>query len=136
MVNITTKQQFDILIEEMQANPNVARGVRLFGETKATTDEVWKSIAMKLNSYGPPTRTPDEWQRVWVHFKAKLKKKIAQNKRNINVTGGGPSQEVSLSPLEQTAANSSTELIIIKNKMFIVEIFFFVLNCLFVPFLY
>lgn len=105
MVKITTKQQFEVLIARMEANPNVARGVRLFGQTKATTDEVWKAIAEDLNSYGPPTRTPDEWQRVWVHFKAKLKKKMAQNKRNHNITGGGPSQEVSLSALEQAAAD-------------------------------
>lgn len=105
MVKITTKQQFEMLIAQMEANPNLARGIRLFGETKSTTEELWKGIAEQLNSYGPPTRTPDEWQRVWIHFKAKLKKKMAENKRNLYATGGGPSQQVPLSPLEQTAAD-------------------------------
>ncbi|XP_017472436.1 PREDICTED: uncharacterized protein LOC108363555 [Rhagoletis zephyria] len=40
-----------------------------------------------------------------IHFKAKLKKKMAHNRRNISITGGGPSEEISLSALEQAAAD-------------------------------
>lgn len=76
MVKITTRQQFEILIQQMEENPNIARGVRAFGETKANTEQVWNEIAEKLNSHGPPTRTKDEWQKVWIHFKAKLKKNV------------------------------------------------------------
>ncbi|XP_058977683.1 uncharacterized protein LOC131802162 [Musca domestica] len=89
----------------MGANPNLARGIRVFGETKATANEAWEKISDNLNSHGPPTRAPEEWQRVWIQFKAKLKKKMSQNKRNLNATGGGPSQEVRLSPLCSTAAD-------------------------------
>ncbi|XP_073821381.1 uncharacterized protein [Musca autumnalis] len=105
MVKITTRLQFEMLVQKMEAHPNVARGVRLFGETKATFDEVWKDVAEQLNSCGPPTRTPDEWHRVWTHFKSKLKKKMSQNKKNITATGGGPSQEISLSSMEQAVAD-------------------------------
>ncbi|XP_017474316.1 PREDICTED: uncharacterized protein LOC108364943 [Rhagoletis zephyria] len=103
MVKITTRQQFEILVQQMEQNPSIARGVRAFGETKANTEHVWKEISSKLNSYGPPTRTSEKCQRVWIHFKAKLRKKMAHNRRNI--TGGGPSAEISLSALEQAAAD-------------------------------
>ncbi|XP_017486241.1 PREDICTED: uncharacterized protein LOC108374742, partial [Rhagoletis zephyria] len=73
--------------------------------TKANTEHVWKEISSKLNCYGPPTRTSVEWQRVWIHFKAKLKKKMPHNRRNISITGGGPSDEISLSALKQAAAD-------------------------------
>lgn len=103
MVKITTRKQFEILIREMENNPQIARGVRSFGETKANTEAIWKRITEKLNRVGPPLRTPEEWQRVWVHFKAKLKKKMFHNKTNLTTTGGGPSEEVSLSPIQQAA---------------------------------
>ena len=72
MVNITIKEQFEVLIARMEAHPNVARGVRTFGQTKATIDNVWKAISEDLNCYGPPKRIPNEWQKVaniffWVH---------------------------------------------------------------------
>ncbi|KNC32770.1 hypothetical protein FF38_10751 [Lucilia cuprina] len=104
MVKITTKHQFDLLVQQMELYPRIARGVRGFGDTKATVDETWKEISEKLNSCGPPMRTPEEWQRVWIHFKAKLKKKMANNHRNIYTTGGGPLEEISLSQIEQAAA--------------------------------
>ncbi|XP_073838588.1 uncharacterized protein isoform X2 [Musca autumnalis] len=71
---------------------------------KATFDEVWKDVPEQLNSCSPPTRTPDEWHRVWTHFKSKRKKIITQNK-NITATGGGPSQETSLSSMEQAVVD-------------------------------
>ncbi|XP_073826020.1 uncharacterized protein [Musca autumnalis] len=90
MVKITTRQQFEMLFEKMQEHPNLARGVRAIGETKATFNEVWKDIAKQLNSCGPPTRTPREWHRVWTHFKSKLKKKLTTYKM------------ISLSPMEKS----------------------------------
>ncbi|XP_073844038.1 uncharacterized protein [Musca autumnalis] len=89
MVKIATRQQFEMLVEKMEAHPNVARGVRLFGETKATFDEVWKDVAEQINSCGPPTCTSDDWHR----------------KKNITATGRGPSQEISLSSMEQAVAD-------------------------------
>lgn len=42
---------------------------------------------------------------VWTDLRGRTKKKIAMNKNCIRQTGGGPFQEVELSPIEQTVDN-------------------------------
>ncbi|XP_036327992.1 uncharacterized protein LOC118740527 isoform X5 [Rhagoletis pomonella] len=86
IIKITNKQQFDLLVALMEQNLDIARGKRPYGSSRQDVKETWEQFAVELNNLGPPTRTGPEWQRVWIHHKAKLKRKLA--------TGGGPSQEV------------------------------------------
>ncbi|XP_017493725.1 PREDICTED: uncharacterized protein LOC108381829 isoform X2 [Rhagoletis zephyria] len=104
-VKITNSKQFERLVHLMQSNPGIARGTRTFGQNKIQNDEQWDAFATEINSFGPPNRSRKEWQRVWINYKAKTKKKISANNRNIRTTGGGPSEEQTLSALEQVVAD-------------------------------
>ncbi|XP_049314888.1 uncharacterized protein LOC125778972 [Bactrocera dorsalis] len=101
---VTTKKQFEKLVELMEKFPEVGRGKPQFGNSKLKIKELWESVALQLNCLGPPSRTAYEWGRVWIHYKASLKKKLANNRNNYLATGGGPSQEQSLSPMEESVA--------------------------------
>ncbi|XP_049315829.1 uncharacterized protein LOC125779234 [Bactrocera dorsalis] len=98
----TTTQQFQKLVALMENNPDVARGMGNFGSTKKSRAEQWDLFAAELNAIGPPLRNGREWNKVWLDYKLKLKKKIATNRRETVATGGGPYAQQSLSPLEQS----------------------------------
>ncbi|XP_017469228.1 PREDICTED: uncharacterized protein LOC108361172 [Rhagoletis zephyria] len=97
----------------MEKHPETGRGKPQFGSSKSKSKGLWEQFAIELNSLAPPTRTAHEWGRVWIHYKANLKRKLANNRSNILATGGGPSQEVSLNPLEESVA----ELIQIREQV-------------------
>ncbi|XP_049317911.1 uncharacterized protein LOC125780183 [Bactrocera dorsalis] len=63
--------------------------------------ELWEGIASELNNISPPIRSGSEWNKVWLDYKLKLKRKIADNRKEIAATGGGPYNQRSLTPLEQ-----------------------------------
>ncbi|XP_050339486.1 uncharacterized protein LOC126765844 [Bactrocera neohumeralis] len=63
--------------------------------------ELWEGIASELNNIGPPIRSSSEWNKVWLDYKLKLKRKIAYNRKEIAATGGGPYNQRSLTTLEQ-----------------------------------
>ncbi|XP_017465149.1 PREDICTED: uncharacterized protein LOC108358372 [Rhagoletis zephyria] len=73
-----------------------------FGSTKKIRAELWKKFATELNAIGPPIRSGREWNKVWLDYKLKLKKKLPQNRRENVATGGGPYTQQSLTPLERT----------------------------------
>ncbi|XP_017472426.1 PREDICTED: uncharacterized protein LOC108363546 [Rhagoletis zephyria] len=105
----TTTQQFEKLVELMQNNPDVAKGMGNFGSSKKSRAELWEKFAAELNAIGPPMRNGREWNKfllctimVWLDYKLKLKKKISTNRRETVATGGGPYVQQSLTPLEQT----------------------------------
>ncbi|XP_017475228.1 PREDICTED: uncharacterized protein LOC108365647 [Rhagoletis zephyria] len=98
----TTTQQFEKLVELMQNNPDVAKGMGNFGSSKKSRAELWEKFAAELNAIGPPMRNGREWNKVWLDYKQKLKKQISTNRRETVATGGGPYVQQSLTPLEQT----------------------------------
>ncbi|XP_055902899.1 uncharacterized protein LOC129939055 [Eupeodes corollae] len=102
VLKITKPAQFERLIDVLQQKPELARGKGQFGSTKRTQDEEWENIAVQLNIIGPPSRTAKEWQRVWIHYKGNLKRKLANNKLNLKTTGGGTSQHITLTNLEES----------------------------------
>ncbi|XP_039968588.1 uncharacterized protein LOC120780364 [Bactrocera tryoni] len=63
--------------------------------------ELWEAIASELNNIGPPIRSGSEWNKDWLDYKLKIKRKIADNRKEIAATGGGPYNQPSLTPLEQ-----------------------------------
>lgn len=60
----TNTVQFAKLIELMEANPDVAKGIGAFGSSKKTQKENWEQFAVELNSLGPPAREGKEWHKV------------------------------------------------------------------------
>ncbi|XP_055915358.1 uncharacterized protein LOC129948394 [Eupeodes corollae] len=101
----TNNAQFSKLVEVMEANPDIAKGVGTFGSSKKNQAQYWDSFALELNALGLPIREGKEWHKVWLDYKLKLKKKIATNKNDVVATGGGPFRQLTLSPLEQAVDN-------------------------------
>ncbi|XP_011208926.2 uncharacterized protein LOC105230053 [Bactrocera dorsalis] len=94
LLKITNGKQFERLVHLMQKNPQIARGARTYGQSKQQVEEQWNKIADELNNFGPPRRTGKEWQRVWINYKAKTKRKISDEHF----------QPYPLTKLEQTVA--------------------------------
>lgn len=63
-VKKTTSTQFEVLVRELEAKPNLARGAPVFGADKLSFDVQWNEVANKLNAYGPPKRSMVEWKKV------------------------------------------------------------------------
>ncbi|XP_018802664.1 PREDICTED: uncharacterized protein LOC108977435 [Bactrocera latifrons] len=89
------------MVQLMERNPDLARGFAPFGPTKKNRMKLWEGIASELNNVGPPIRSGSEWNKVWLDYKLKLKRKIADNRKEIAATRGGPYTQRSLTPLEQ-----------------------------------
>ncbi|XP_045450230.1 uncharacterized protein LOC123658989 [Melitaea cinxia] len=96
-------RQMDILLEFAESNRDIALG-RLTGGPLAhqATRQAWVSVAKKLNAIAEGfTKTPDQWRRYWIEFKAKIKSKAADSRRNASATGGGPNKLVPLTQAEE-----------------------------------
>ncbi|XP_037886789.1 uncharacterized protein LOC119635849 [Glossina fuscipes] len=93
-IKITNKKQFKAMVEWMKQHPDIAKGKGHYGPNKCQLKEKIEELAFEMNAYGPPIRLPEEWLRVWTHFKANLKRKIANNKKSLH-----------LSPMEEAVAN-------------------------------
>ncbi|CAH2084009.1 unnamed protein product [Euphydryas editha] len=96
-------RQMDILLEFAESNHDIALG-RLTGGPLAhqATRQAWVSVANKLNAVAEgSTKTPDQWRRYWIEFKAKTKSKAADSRRNASATGGGPNKLVPLTHAEE-----------------------------------
>uniref|UniRef100_A0A0A1X5I0 Regulatory protein zeste n=1 Tax=Zeugodacus cucurbitae TaxID=28588 RepID=A0A0A1X5I0_ZEUCU len=102
---VSTKQQLDRLVDLVKKNPNIGRGKRIYGTRRDEINKTWDKYADELNSLGPPTRTATEWQRVWIHYKANLKRKLARTKEHLETNAGrlGAFHEISLSATEEKA---------------------------------
>ncbi|XP_049316988.1 uncharacterized protein LOC125779760, partial [Bactrocera dorsalis] len=76
----TTHKQFEVMVKLLERNPELARGMapHMFLD----------------NEYGLIYH-------VWLDYKLKLKRKIAENWKEIAATGRGPYTQRSLTPLEQ-----------------------------------
>ncbi|XP_055837669.1 uncharacterized protein LOC129906061 [Episyrphus balteatus] len=96
---ITNRDQFHEMVERMKIEPDIAKNF-----TKKSPEEVqvfWQNLAETLNAQGPPIKEVAEWKKVWSDLKSSLRKKLSQNKRLLNATGGGPYEQVNFSPLEE-----------------------------------
>lgn len=60
----TNSNQFSKLVEIMEANPEIAKGIGSFGSSKKNQAEYWDRFAIDLNSLGPPLREGKEWHKV------------------------------------------------------------------------
>ncbi|XP_036345995.1 nuclear apoptosis-inducing factor 1-like [Rhagoletis pomonella] len=86
----TSSAQFDVLVKELEKNPDLAKGAPMFGASKSLVELQWNELANKLNAHGPPQRTATEWKKIWADLKSRTKKKIAENASSMHATGGGP----------------------------------------------
>lgn len=59
---ITNKKQFEILLNEMETHPDIARG--MFKGGKDELNRFWRNLEAELNSAGPPQKHISEWKKV------------------------------------------------------------------------
>ncbi|XP_073836687.1 uncharacterized protein [Musca autumnalis] len=97
----STMEQLNYLVRSLEENPNLTRGIPIFGSNRLSADEDWAKICQTLNSLGPPTRSVGEWKKTWADLKSRTKKKIAENKKSMNATGGGLYRFNHLTELEE-----------------------------------
>ncbi|XP_050340723.1 uncharacterized protein LOC126767189, partial [Bactrocera neohumeralis] len=108
---ITTKQQYALMVELLQQKPEMAQGF-----TKCPKEEVaavWNNMAQELNSVGPPIKDISSWKKVWLDWKAYIKRKLVENKKEQSATGGGRNRQHHFNELEEavitlTALQTST----------------------------
>ncbi|XP_036320357.1 uncharacterized protein LOC118734778 [Rhagoletis pomonella] len=75
--------------------------------------EFWQSVAKELNSLGPPTKDVSSWKKLWLDWKAYIKRKLSENKKEQAATGGGRNRQHHFNELEEevikmTALETST----------------------------
>ncbi|XP_017470686.1 PREDICTED: uncharacterized protein LOC108362279 isoform X2 [Rhagoletis zephyria] len=62
-MKITSAEQFETLIAELEKSPCLAKGFQK-GTAPANFKQQWETISSKLNALGPPLRDSDGWQKV------------------------------------------------------------------------
>ncbi|XP_017474345.1 PREDICTED: uncharacterized protein LOC108364971 [Rhagoletis zephyria] len=72
----TSSAQFDVLVKELEKNPDLAKGAPMFGASKSLVELQWNELANKLNAHGPPQRTATEWKRFGLILKAAQRRKL------------------------------------------------------------
>ncbi|XP_017470425.1 PREDICTED: uncharacterized protein LOC108362086, partial [Rhagoletis zephyria] len=95
----------------MQQRPEIAQGFSKI--SKEEVMEFWENVAKELNSLGPPTKDVSSWKKVWLDWKAYIKRKLADNKREQLATGGGRNRQHTFNEMEEevirlTALETST----------------------------
>ncbi|XP_047027646.1 uncharacterized protein LOC124635739 isoform X1 [Helicoverpa zea] len=96
-------RQMELLLEFAHSHRDIALGRFPPGpQGVRDTREAWRSISVALNCVGSgATKTPDQWRRYWIEFKAKTKGKAADMRRSTSATGGGPNRLVPLNYIEE-----------------------------------
>ncbi|XP_067613957.1 uncharacterized protein [Eurosta solidaginis] len=95
-------KQEEILLSFMQGNEAIAKGF-----TKGDRVDVeakWGELTKSLNAVGPPCKDLAGWKKSWVDWKSTIKKKLSDNRREVNSSGGGPYSQQPISPTEEAIA--------------------------------
>ncbi|XP_036345206.1 uncharacterized protein LOC118754436 [Rhagoletis pomonella] len=86
----------------MENHRDIARGF-VKGD-KAKVDALWKELVEDLNAHGPPHKDMSGWKKVWMDWKAFVRKKVAHNNTEARATGGGPFNKHVLTKTEDAIA--------------------------------
>lgn len=95
----TSKAQFKLMVQLLERNPGLATNT-LKG---SDVTELWQEFSDSMNSAGPP-RDVSGWKKVLADFKSGIKRKIADNRKELRETGGGPNNMVLLTDIEERVA--------------------------------
>ncbi|KAG8230329.1 hypothetical protein J437_LFUL000600, partial [Ladona fulva] len=97
-----TNEQLEIMLKYMEDHRDFAHS-RLGGPSgRVITLRMWEELALSLNASGcGPSKPALKWQKTWVDWKSKTKKKCLKIRHDQGRTGGGPPTQVGLSPLEE-----------------------------------
>ncbi|CAH2106990.1 unnamed protein product [Euphydryas editha] len=94
-------EQFSLLIDFMERHGDLSRP-QSGPQGRIKGDRLWQQLASILNSLGGGVvKSSDKWKKVWADWKTKTKKKYLNIKRQSSRTGGGPTNRVVLTALEE-----------------------------------
>ncbi|GLV38152.1 uncharacterized protein CBL_10119 [Carabus blaptoides fortunei] len=116
-----TSDQKGILAEFMMDHIDFARNKLVGPEGKNTSNNLWLVLSQQLNAAGPE-KNITKWQRVWVDFKMKVKKKASAIYSSQRKTGGGTEEDLKLTEVEEKVLHiiSNTAVFGISNPSGIV----------------
>ncbi|XP_049294098.1 uncharacterized protein LOC125769421 [Anopheles funestus] len=93
-----TKDQIEHLVQIMEKNPKVAKGV-------CTNPALfWQEVSVELNCLGP-AKDKNSWKKTWTDKKSNVKKKYSLMRREQLKTGGGIPEAIFLSEIEERILN-------------------------------
>nr|XP_055049588.1 nuclear apoptosis-inducing factor 1-like [Misgurnus anguillicaudatus] len=98
-------QELDVLVEECS---NYSKMLQNRNVQTARKKDIWNCIAKKVNAIGGKSRSADEIKKRWHDLRRRTKEKVAFNKAAVKKTGGGPIEEMPLTPLEELVQMSLT----------------------------
>ncbi|XP_049316472.1 uncharacterized protein LOC125779287 isoform X2 [Bactrocera dorsalis] len=90
-------EQEAILVHFMESHKDIARGF-VKGD-KVKVDALWKEVVTERTQ-----KDISGWKKVWMDWKAFIRKKVAHNNLEARATGGGPFNKHILTPTEDTIA--------------------------------
>ncbi|XP_054746544.1 uncharacterized protein LOC129251215 [Anastrepha obliqua] len=82
---VTTRQQYASLLELIKEKLEIAQGFSKC--SKEEVAEFWKNVAKELNGIGSPTKDVSSWKKVWLDWKAYIKRKLSEKKREQTIGG-------------------------------------------------
>ncbi|CAB3241163.1 unnamed protein product [Arctia plantaginis] len=94
--------QLEALVDFLEQNPSVAKGLLRTLQAKLETKEKWASLATRLNALGGAIKDGQGWAKYWAEKKWALKKQCAQTSASMRRTGGGAADSLpALSALDK-----------------------------------
>ncbi|KAJ8728901.1 hypothetical protein PYW07_006597 [Mythimna separata] len=97
-----THQPLETLVDFLEQNPGIAKGLLRTAHAKQQTKRKWDEIAVSLNSLGGAQKDGKGWAKYRADKKFALKKICAQHAQSMRRTGGGTAENLpALTPIDQ-----------------------------------
>ncbi|CAG9765768.1 unnamed protein product [Ceutorhynchus assimilis] len=87
---VISPQQKSLLISYLEEHPQLVKQKQGNQHTNADATKLWQELSGKLNSIPGAMKGWKEWRKTWSDLKTRTKKKVSENKKEHNKTGGGP----------------------------------------------
>nr|XP_013189809.1 unnamed protein product [Amyelois transitella] len=101
MANRPTQNQMVALVEFLERNPGIARGLLRTQQAKQETRKKWQEFAESTNALGGIIKDGQGWAKYWAEKKSVLKKICQQRAQAMRRTGGAVDVVPELSLLKQ-----------------------------------
>ncbi|KAK3892685.1 hypothetical protein Pcinc_003477 [Petrolisthes cinctipes] len=102
-VNIMDEDIF-VIVREVTVRKDIIHGKLETTLSKKNKNEAWDSITAAVNAVSPVVRNAADVCKKYVDFRSQVKKKVAAIKRDMQITGGGPSDQPPLTAAEEAMA--------------------------------
>nr|CAH7753539.1 unnamed protein product [Callosobruchus chinensis] len=98
-------EHWQVILEFCEQNTELLGGKFNSSQGKAKANQLWLTLANRLNSLGFGEKSVESWRKALVDWKSKMKAKAATLKQAMEQTGGGPSIVPPLTDLEMRLIN-------------------------------